>query len=161
MDKTERQQKIEAYGSGPDLLLAALADIPREAWDYKPSARDWSVHEIIVHMADSESMAALRVRKLIVEPGTTLMVYDEDKWAGALDYQRQDVDDSLQLIRLARKSTYRLLRTLGDDVFSHTVKHPEYAEPYTFERWLDIYARHIPDHIAQIQQAFGAWKRKK
>lgn len=161
MDKTERQQKIEAYGSGPDLLLAALADIPREAWDYKPSARDWSVHEIIVHMADSESMAALRVRKLIVEPGTTLMVYDEDKWAGALDYQRQDVDDSLQLIRLARRSTYRLLRTLGDDVFSHTVKHPEYAEPYTFERWLDIYARHIPDHIAQIQQAFGAWKRKK
>src|SRR5512146_1522320 len=112
MDQSERNQKIEAYGRGYDLLSAELAKTSREAWDFKPSSEDWSVHEILVHMADSESMAALRVRKLIVEPGSTLMGYDEAKWADALAYQKQDTEDALQIIRIARQTTYRLLKTL-------------------------------------------------
>ncbi len=161
MNKQERNDKIEQYGRGFGLLEAALAEVPREAWDYKPSPEDWSVHEIIVHMGDSESMAALRVRKLIVEPGSMLMGYEEAKWAGALDYQKQNADDSLQIIRLARQSTFNLLKTLPDEVFEHSVTHPEISEPYTFERWLNIYARHIPDHIEQLQGSIEAWKRKK
>jgi hypothetical protein len=160
MNKQERNDKIEAYGRGYDLLTTALAGVPREAWSYKPSAEDWSVHEIIVHMADSESMAALRARKLIVEPGTALMGYEESKWAGALNYQKQDADDALQVIRLARQTTYRLLKTLPDDVFEHAVIHPESSDPYTFDRWLNIYARHIPDHVEQLKKAHEAWKKR-
>ena len=160
MNQAERNQKIEDYGRGYDHLLEALADIPREAWDYKPSAQDWSVHEILVHMGDSESMAALRLRKLIVEPGSTLMGYDEAKWADALEYQKQDADDALQIIKLARQTSYRLLKTLPADAFAHSVKHPETTEPYTFDRWLSIYARHIPDHVEQMKKSYEAWKKK-
>jgi hypothetical protein len=161
VQKDERNQKIEEYGRGYKLLTAALADIPREAWEYKPSPEDWSVHEIIVHMGDSESMAALRVRKLIVEPGTELMGYEEAKWAGALDYQSQDVENALDIIRLARRTTYQLLKRLPDEVFQHSVKHPQYSEPYTFDRWLSIYAHHIPDHIEQIKKTVLGWKPAK
>ena len=38
---------------------------------------EWSIHELIAHMADSECMGAIRVRKLIAEPGSTLMMYEE------------------------------------------------------------------------------------
>jgi hypothetical protein len=159
MDPKERNEKIEQYGRGFGLLEAALAEVPREAWDYKPSPEEWSVHEILVHMGDSESMAALRARKLIVEPGSMLMGYEEAKWAGALDYQKQNADDSLQIIRFARQSTYNLLKALPDEVFDHWVTHPEYPEPYTFEKWLNIYARHIPDHIEQLQGSVEAWRK--
>jgi hypothetical protein len=117
------------------------------------------VHEIIVHMADSESMSALRARKLIVEPGSMLMGYEEAKWADALEYRNQSVEDALQVIRYARQTTYRLLKTLPDGVFVHAVRHPEYDEPYTFEKWLTIYARHIPDHIEQLRRCYEAWKK--
>jgi len=158
MNATERNEKIDLYGRGYDLLNAALAEIPREAWKFKPSPTDWSVHEIIVHMADSESMSALRVRKLIVEPGSMLMGYEEAKWADALDYHSHSVDDALQVIKYARQTTYNLLKTLPDEIFEHSVKHQEYDEPYTFEKWLNIYARHIPDHIEQLKKSFEAWK---
>jgi hypothetical protein len=158
VDKEERSRKIEQYGGGYELLTAALANTPPQAWDFKPSPDDWSVHEIIVHMGDSESMAALRARKLIVEPGSRLMGYEEPKWASALDYQHQDVESSLDIIRLARQTTYKLLKTLPDEVFTHSVVHPEYDEPYTFERWLNIYSRHIPDHIEQIKKTVAQWK---
>jgi len=161
MNHEERKEKIEMYGRGYELLISALREIPHEAWMFKPSVDDWCIHEIIVHMGDSESMAALRCRKLIVEPGSTLMGYEEARWANALDYRKQDPNDSLEIIQLARRTTYNLLKTLSDEVFTHSVIHPEYNDKYTFEKWLDIYARHIPDHIEQIQRVYQAWKAKK
>jgi hypothetical protein len=161
MGNQERKAKIEEYGRGYALLEAALGKIPRGAWTHKPSAEDWSVHEILVHMGDSESMAALRIRKLIVEPGSTLMAYEESKWAQALNYQAQSAEDALQVIKLARQTTYRLLGTLPDKVFEYSVTHPEMREPYTFDTWLGIYARHIPDHLDQMQRAFADWKKRQ
>ncbi len=160
MNKQEREKKIEEYGRGSEILVSALEAVPRESWEYKPSPTDWSVKEIIVHLGDSESMAALRVRKLIVEPGSTLMAYDEAGWAGALHYQKQDAEDSLQIIKYARQSTYRLLKTLHEDAFRHAVVHPEYDEPYTFEQWLTIYASHIPNHVEQLKRSYAAWKQR-
>ncbi len=160
MNIKERNEKIEQYGHGFNLLMAALAEVPKEAWDLRPEPNEWSVHEIVVHMADSELMSALRVRKLIVEPGSTLMGYEEAKWANALSYKKQNVDDALQIIKLARQTTYHLLKTLPDEVFTHSVTHPEFSEPYTFERWLNIYARHIPDHIEQIKKTVEMVKKQ-
>jgi len=53
---------------------------------------------------------------------------------------------------------YRLLKRLPDEVFTHSVTHPEYDAPYTFDRWLSIYSGHIPDHIAQMQKTVQAWQ---
>jgi hypothetical protein len=158
MDAGERKSKIELYGKGYDLLMQALKDIPREIWKFKPAAEEWSVHEILVHLADSESNAALRARKLIVEPGGTLMGYDQDKWTLVLDYHEQSYEDSLEIVRLARKTTYELLKKQPENVFTHWVKHPEYQEPYTFEDWINIYSVHIPGHIEQIKNNYKIWR---
>jgi len=158
MNREEINEKIEQYGGGFDLLTAALAEVPKEAWFFRPAPDEWSIHEIIVHMADSESMAALRARKLIVEPGSTLMAYEEAKWADALQYKKQNAEDALEIIRLVRRSTYELLKRQSNEVFTHSVTHPENPdEPYTFEGWLNIYARHIPDHIHQLKRSYQAW----
>lgn len=158
MDQTERNEKIELYGKGFDLLLDALKDIPREMWKFKPEPKEWSVYEVLIHLADSESNAALRARKLIVEPGGTLMGYDQDKWAVELDYHDQSYEDALNIVRLVRKTTYELLKKQPENVFEHSVKHPEYEEPYTFEKWLNIYSEHIPGHIEQIRNNYRIWR---
>jgi hypothetical protein len=160
MNREERLQKLEEYRQGYGILGAALTEVPKEAWDFRPAPAEWSVHEIIIHTADSEAMAALRARKLVVEPGSVLMGYEEAKWADALKYQKQDVDDALQVIRLVRNTTYKLLTSLPDEVFTHSVTHPEYKEPYTFDQWLNIYSRHIPDHVAQIRKNVEIWKQQ-
>jgi len=160
MNRAECNAKIEEYGRGFDLFNAALDEIPREAREYRPASGEWSVHEVIVHMADSESMGALRLRKIIAEPGTTLMTYDETKWAEALDYRNQNADDALQDFRLARQMTYHLLKTLSDEVFTHSVIHPAFDEPYTFEQWLNIYVDHVPEHVGQLKNNYRAWKEQ-
>jgi len=158
MDKQERDEKIELYGRGFGMLVEVLKDIPREMWQFKPEPKEWSIHEVIIHLADSESNASLRARMLIVEPGGTLMAYDQDKWAIELNYHDQDLQDALEVTRLARKTTYELLRRQPDEVFDHIVIHPEYDEPYTFDDWLDIYSAHIPGHIEQIMNNYKIWR---
>jgi len=160
MNQDERNEKIEEYGRGFDLLTAALAEVPKEAWEFKPTADEWSIHEIVVHMKDSESVGVIRLHKLIAEPGSTLMPYAESKWSEALNYQNQDVEDALQILKLTRRATYRLLKTLPDQVFMHSVVHPEWDHPYTVENWLDIYRLHVPEHIEQLQKTYQAWKEQ-
>ena len=160
MHTKERNEKLELYGRGYDLLKAALAQVPAEAMLFKPEPKEWSVHEVIIHIADSETNAALRARKLIVEPGGTLMGYDQDKWAVELNYHEHDLEDALEATRIARKTTYRLLKTVSEEIFNtHWIKHPEMEGQYTFDKWIDIYSRHIPGHIEQIQNNVIAWKK--
>jgi hypothetical protein len=158
MNSTDRNEKIELYGNGFDMLVHVLKDIPRDMWQFKPGPGEWSIHEVIIHLADSESNAALRARKLIVEPGGTLMGYDQEQWTEALDYHDQDLEDALDIVRLARKTTYKLLKKQPDDVFEHIVIHPEYNEAYTFDNWLNIYSAHIPGHIEQIMNNYKIWR---
>jgi hypothetical protein len=158
MNRKERNEKIELYGKGFEMLVEILKDVPPEMWKFKPEPKEWSVHEVLIHLADSESNAALRARKLIVEPGGTLMGYDQDQWAIELNYHEQNIEDALETVRLVRKTTYELLKKQPDEVFEHTAKHPEYEEPYTFEQWLNIYSAHIPGHIEQIVNNYKIWK---
>ena len=158
MNKQERDERIELYGRGYDLLKAALAKVPAEAMKFKPEPKEWSVHEVIIHLADSESNAALRARMLIVQPGGGVMGYDQDKWAIDLNYHDQSYEDALEVVRLVRKTTYKMLKEQPEEVFTHTVKHPEYEEPYTFEQWLEIYSAHIPRHIEQIRNNYKIWR---
>ena len=162
MDAKERNEKIELYGRGYDLLKAALAQVPAEAMLFKPEPKEWSVYEVIIHIADSESNGALRARKLIVEPGGSIMGYSQPLWADVLKYHEHNLEDALEVTRLACKTTYQLLKRIPDIVFdTHWIKHPEYEEPYTFDKWLDIYSKHIPGHVEQIENNLKIWRSQK
>jgi len=157
MTGAERKQKIETYGQAPEMLEEALKQFPKEMWQFKPAPDRWSIHEIIIHLADSEVSSYVRARRFIAEPGQSVMAYDQSAWASKLDYHSQSTDEAIALFRLLRKSTYKLIRSLPDAAWSHTVQHPEHGT-MTFDRWLDIYDRHIPGHISQMQKNLEAWK---
>ncbi len=165
MNLDERNEKIEEYERGCDLLTTVLAEIPRQAWNFKPAPDEWSVHEVVIHMADSESMGATRARKLIAEPGSALMPYEDAIWALELNYQNQNVEDALELFRLTRRTTYHVLKAAPESAFAHVVMppgavHPEYGEDYTLDKWLNIYTAHVLEHIQQLQNIFRAWQAK-
>lgn len=160
MTGAERKQKIESYGQAPEMLEEALKQFPKEMWQFKPAPDRWSVHEILVHLADSEANSYIRARRFVAEPGQTVMAYDQDAWAKKLDYHAQSTDEAIALFRALRKSTYNFIRALPDAAWSHTVQHPE-SGTMTFDRWLDIYDRHTPGHIAQMQKNLEAWKAQK
>jgi hypothetical protein len=153
----ERQRKIESYGQAYQVLSAALAQFPREMWQYRPAPDRWTIHEIVIHITDSEANSYIRGRRFVAEPGTQIAAYDEMTWARALHYHAQSTDEALELFKWLRASSYNLIKTLPDAVWSHTLDHPENGL-MTMDDWLGIYERHIPEHIAQMQAVYATWQ---
>lgn len=160
MDKAERNELIEKYRTAFDEFEGALKSIPKEAWLFKPDPKEWSVHQVIIHLADSETNSYLRARRMVAEPGGMLMAYDQDVWADNLDYHDQSTDDALEVTRFVRKMTYDFIRDLPDEVWANTGTHPEYSEPYTFEKWLRIYSKHPREHAKQITENYRLYKEQ-
>lgn len=156
MNPSERSTLIESFGNAHAVLVASLQAFPLEMWRFKPSPDRWSVHEMIVHIADSEANSYVRCRRLVAEPGSTVMAYDENRWATALDYHSQSTEEALELFKWLRARTYTLVKSLPDSVWSNTVYHTEYGT-MTMDDWLRLYERHIPEHVAQMHANHEAW----
>jgi hypothetical protein len=156
MTNLERKQKIESYGSAYNYLVEALKQFPPKMWQFKPSPDRWSIHEIVVHLADSEANSYIRCRRFIAEPGQPVMAYDEMGWAAVLGYHDQSPEEALELFKWLRLKSYRLIKSLPEPVWANTVYHPENGT-MSLDDWLDIYERHIPEHVAQMQSNYEAW----
>lgn len=159
MDKTTRLALIESYGNAYQLLMNVLSQFPKEMWQWKPAPEKWSVHEVLIHIADSEVNSYVRCRRIIAEPGSGVYGYDESKWAKALNYHNRSIDEALDLFRLLRKMSYDLIKTVDDKVWdTATIEHSENGR-MTFYDWLKTYEEHIPVHIRQMQRNLEAWNK--
>jgi len=156
LSRDEREALIEQYARGPERIREALARVPKAALSWRPEAGKWSVHEVVVHCADSESNAALRIRTLIAEKEPLIVGYDQDAWARVFDYQAQPLEESLAATSAARGRTVPLLRRLTDAEWRKEGRHTESGR-YTAEDWLRIYAAHLEGHAQQIERNVEAW----
>jgi len=159
VNSDDRKQKIESYGKAYDQLISTIVQYPREMWHFRPVEERWTIHEIVVHIADSEVNSYIRCRRFIAEPGGTVLGYDENKWAKALAYQEQSTEDALELFRWLRHNTYELIKAQPEAIWSNTVNHTENGI-MTMDDWLDTYERHIPEHIEQMQANYEDWIKK-
>lgn len=160
MTKQERNALIESYGNAYQTLIEALKEFPSQMWQWKPAPEKWSIHEVIIHISDSEANSLVRCRRFIAESGSGVYGYDENKWAKHLNYHTQSIEDSLELFRLLRKASYDLIKTVDDKTWeTATVVHSENGE-VSFEQWLITYEEHIPVHILQMKRNFEAWKNR-
>lgn len=148
----DRAALIERYKTGPDALERAVAGLTDADLDRRPGPADWTAREVVHHLADAETRAAVRLRQLLAEDDAVIQGYDEELYARVLHYDRRSVPVSLATIRAVRASTAELLELLTDADFARTGTHTE-SGAYGVETWLELYAAHCHDHIDQLTAA--------
>ncbi len=159
MTAQEREALVAQYAKGPQRIQEALARVPKEALQWRPAPGKWSVHEVIVHCADSETNAALRIRYLLAEKDPLIVGYDQDAWARVFDYHSQPLEESLAVTAAARSRTVPLLHAMREPQWTKQGRHTE-SGPYTPEDWLRVYAAHLEGHARQIERNLEAWKAR-
>ncbi|MFN8647878.1 MAG: DinB family protein [Gemmatimonadales bacterium] len=156
MTPDERTHWIARYREGPALLEAALAAVPAPALQWRPAPGRWSVHEVVVHCADSETNAHMRVRYLLAEADPLIIGYDQDRWATALDYHAHPLPLALATIRAVRANTLPLLTRLTEADWRKAGRHTEHGA-YGMAQWLKAYGEHLEVHARQIGRNLEAW----
>src|SRR5688572_3197189 len=102
MTPNERASLLRRYADGPACLEAALRRVPAPAMKWQPGPGKWSAHEIVVHCADSEVNAHMRLRYLLAEREPVIQAYDQDLWATDLRYHDHPLEPALAAIRAVR-----------------------------------------------------------
>lgn len=144
-------QLIENYESIPSSITAAMEGLTETQILYKAREGEWSIHEIVIHLADSEAIGYTRIRKTLAEHEPVLTVYDEAAWAEKLNYHQQDRNLALQLFSTLRLASAALLRTISSDAWERVGLHPENGK-MTVYNLFNLYLEHGEVHLRQIER---------
>ena len=101
-------EQINAYAHLPERIVAAIADLDETQLQFVPAIGEWSIHEVVIHLADAEAVGYWRIRRALAEQRSELPVYNEEVWASKLSYRIQDRTLALQLFTALRASTAAL-----------------------------------------------------
>ena len=158
MDAATRAGLIARYRAGADEVESAVAAtlaLEPEAIDRRPAPDEWSARQVIHRLADSETMSATRIRRLVADDDPVLIQgYSEPTWSARLHYDRP-IEGSLALLLAVRTATADLLDQLTEADWARRGTHSERG-PYSADDWLEYYASHCHDHADQIRRAARA-----
>jgi hypothetical protein len=155
VDIDERTELLERYRTGTADVESALAGITDGGLDRPPPDSDsWTARQVAHHLADSEAMAYIRLRRLIAEDAPLIQGYDEPEWARRLHYDRP-IGPSLAVLAAVRTGSLQLLASLTDAEWERAGSHSD-SGPYSVIDWLRIYADHSHEHADQIRAARGS-----
>jgi hypothetical protein len=131
------------------VLLHHLVDGMNES-QLKTRYKNWTVRQIVHHLADSHLNAFVRFRLALTEVRPTIKPYDETRWAELADSKSADVTLSLLLLESLHARWVLLLGSLTAADFERTYFHPEYQQEFRLDEALAIYAHHGRHHSGQI-----------
>jgi hypothetical protein len=152
VDAQKRTEMIRHYRDGHRVVVDALQGLSDEELDRSVSD-EWTPRMIAHHLADSEMMSAIRLRRLITEKNPVIHSYDEAEFARKLTSDRP-IEPSVEAMRWARETSAQILERLTEEDWRRAGTHSE-SGPYSVEDWLTIYAKHGHDHAEQIERSRG------
>lgn len=131
-----------------------LYDLEAEDLQKTYASGKWTVKQILVHLADAESVLHERIKRTIAEPGQVIFAFNQDLWCAKIDYENFPLAISKQLF-LANCSSIIFLAekfyaSLGDNQYVHSE-----AGLRTLKDEFDKVALHNQSHLNQIQQALS------
>jgi hypothetical protein len=160
MTADARAQLVARFKAGHAQVLEALRGIAPGELDWRPGPDEWSAREIVHHVADADTMAAARLRRILTEDAPAIAAYDEQVLAGRFRYRDRPIEPALRAIEALRATTGELLDGLSEADWQRAGVHSELG-PFSTERWLDFNAGHAHDHAAQIRQNRAAWAARR
>jgi len=92
------------------------------------SSGGWTVRQAVHHIADGHLNSYTRFRPALTEQTPTIKPFEEAAWAELPDAKSGPVEPSLALTDALHRRWVMLLRSLSDDDFKRSYRHPQRRE---------------------------------
>jgi hypothetical protein len=157
---TDIRTLLDRFARAPEAVAEKIRSLSGEQMTYRPFPEAWTIHEHLIHLADSEINGSIRLRKILAESGVAVDVFDQEKWVASLNYHSQPAERALAVFRLLRQIALDLLREVeGDRWDSAYIMHPERGK-LTLRDWLQTYAEHAEQHLQYIERNLKKWAER-
>jgi uncharacterized damage-inducible protein DinB len=143
-----RDEFIAVIAQAPAAMRRAVAGLSNEQLDTR--YKNWTVRQIVNHLADSHVNCYVRFKWALTEDHPTIKPYDEGRWAALTDSRTGDVGTPLALLEGLHARWVHLVRSMTDEQWARSFFHPETGQTVTLSAALSSYAWHCRHHTAQI-----------
>jgi uncharacterized damage-inducible protein DinB len=146
-----KQVFLEEIAQTPKKLRAAIQGLSEAQLDTEYRPGGWSVRQVVHHVPDSHLNSYVRFKLALTEDDPTIKPYAEDRWAELADSKATPIEVSLTLLDSLHDRWVRLLRSLTEEEWKRTFRHPDLGR-MTLEKTLALYAWHGKHHVAHITE---------
>jgi hypothetical protein len=152
---TDGKESLAVQASTPGKLARLIEGVAVERLRARPSPGQWSVSEILAHLADGEIVGGWRLRLILGSPGTPVAAFDQDNWVTSGHYDKRDPGKSLEQFRVIREANLALLESLDPEQWQVFGMHSERGKE-TIEHIARMYAGHDINHLRQVEKILAA-----
>ncbi len=117
-----------------------------------PAPGKWSAREIVCHLADCETVFAVRLRQAQAEDHHVIQPFDQEKWSAV--YGEYDAETALAVFTTVRRWNLAFIRATPRAAFSKMLTHPERGD-MTFQVLVETMAGHDNNHARQLEAIAG------
>ena len=135
----------------PTLVQRVLRGLTNAELFQRPAYNDWSLHDIIAHLADAEIAFGFRIRMILAEESPVIQPFDETAWAGNLDYDHRNLRILLNSFRTLRAANFELLQISAEADWARVGRHPDFG-PLTLEAVWGHVIDHDLNHLRQLAE---------
>lgn len=135
-----------------DEHIEIFKTISKADWDYKPFENKWSKKEILGHLCDS---AINNIRRFVVTQyqENLNIVYDQDFWVKAQNYQQIHHDDIIQLWKFLNYQIVSLVENIPNEALQNKVNVSKFEKNIvTLEFVVTDYLPHMLHHLEAIKK---------
>lgn len=151
----EGQEPLKVQAGTAKRIEKLLKNVPPAKLRKRPAPDQWSIAEIVTHLADAEIVGGFRMRMILGAPGTPIAAFDQDTWVTTGHYDRRDARKSLEHFRTIREANLALLKTLTPEQWKHHGIHSERGLE-TIEHIARMFAGHDINHTKQIERILAS-----
>lgn len=152
------KKPLAVQASTATKLARLITDVPTSKLRKRPTPEQWSVVELLAHLADAEVVTGWRLRAILGEPGTPIAAFDQSAWATAGHYATRDPRQCIEQFRAMRKANLSLLNSLTPEQWSLYGMHSERGKE-TIEHVVSLIAGHDLNHLQQIERILALPKK--
>jgi hypothetical protein len=153
-DEETRRKLVDTIQQAPRELRNAVADLSDSQLETR--YKNWSVRQIVHHLADSHVHSYIRFKWALTEEHPTIKAYEEGDWVMLEDSKQGDIQPSLALLDGLHRKWVQVLSTMTQEQFSRTFHHPQTGQNVALWTALTYYEWHCRHHTGQI-----LWLRKR
>lgn len=157
MTADERTELIAKLAALPPRLAELVGLLPPETLLATPIDGEWSVAQIVHHLADSHMVAFIRVKLMLTEDHPPLAPYSQPAFGQTADANHAGVQESLELLAGLHARWVRLLQSLPEEGWARTGYYTHNQNMRTLDDILRTYANHGEAHLEQIRHTLDVW----
>jgi hypothetical protein len=123
---------------------------------WTPAENEWNAIQIVHHLADNESVNAVRIRSILTESNPEVFGYDSDPWTRFFDIE--PVEHAFERLVTCRRNTVTLARSLSAADLDRE-GFLSYRGSESLRVLLAVLAGHDRDHLEQLKATLGSGAR--